>query len=123
MAGHHGGENRLPDSQTVIVADDEPHFRIRALLQGHAALPAGLDRDGESSPETSLLVERLRQLTPQQARVLALMAEGLLNKQIAHELGVSLATVKAHVSAILRKLEVACRADAVSVRMKAVGVR
>ena len=55
---------------------------------------------------------RLRTLTPQQARVLGLVAEGLLNKQIAHELNVAEATVKAHVSAILQKLGVGSRAEA-----------
>ena len=45
-----------------------------------------------------------RELTPQQFRVLAMIAEGLLNKQIAYELGVSEATVKAHMTAIMRKL-------------------
>ena len=45
---------------------------------------------------------RIRTLTPQQMRVLMMLSEGLLNKQIAHELDVSEATVKAHVSAILR---------------------
>ena len=52
-------------------------------------------------------------LTPQQVRVLMMLSEGLLNKQIAYQLGVSEATVKAHVSAILQKLGVESRTQAV----------
>jgi DNA-binding NarL/FixJ family response regulator len=58
-------------------------------------------------------MSRLVTLTPQQVRVLMMLSEGLLNKQIAHELGVSEATVKAHVSAILQKLGVESRTQAV----------
>ena len=59
------------------------------------------------------LIRRLQSLTPQQTRVLAMIANGLLNKQIAYELGVSEATIKAHVSAILQKLGVDSRTQAV----------
>ena len=52
-------------------------------------------------------------LTPQQVRVLMMLGEGLLNKQIAFKLGVSEATIKAHVSAILQKLGVDSRTQAV----------
>ena len=63
--------------------------------------------------ETADLMARLASLTPQQVRVLMMLSEGLLNKQIAYELGVSEATVKAHVSAILQKLGVESRTQAV----------
>ncbi len=56
---------------------------------------------------------RLASLTPQQVRVLMMLGEGLLNKQIAFQLGVSEATVKAHVSAVLQKLRVESRTQAV----------
>ena len=59
------------------------------------------------------MMRRLATLTPQQVRVLMMLSEGLLNKQIAYELGVSEATVKAHVSAILQKLGVESRTQAV----------
>jgi DNA-binding NarL/FixJ family response regulator len=52
-------------------------------------------------------------LTPQQLRVLGMLGEGLLNKQIAFKLNVSEATIKAHVSAILQKLGVDSRTQAV----------
>ncbi|NOU06666.1 MAG: response regulator transcription factor, partial [Hyphomicrobiaceae bacterium] len=56
---------------------------------------------------------KLSTLTPQQLRVLGMLGEGLLNKQIAYKLNVSEATVKAHVSAILQKLGVDSRTQAV----------
>jgi DNA-binding NarL/FixJ family response regulator len=55
----------------------------------------------------------MTRLTPQQVRVLMMLSEGLLNKQIAYQLDVSEATVKAHVSAILQKLGVESRTQAV----------
>ena len=65
-----------------------------------------------SEAETAAIA-RLATLTPQQVRVLMMLSAGLLNKQIAYELGVSEATVKAHVSAILQKLGVESRTQAV----------
>ena len=59
------------------------------------------------------LIARLGSLTPQQVRVLMMLGEGLLNKQIAYQLNVSEATIKAHVSAILQKLGVDSRTQAV----------
>jgi DNA-binding NarL/FixJ family response regulator len=58
-------------------------------------------------------MSRMATLTPQQMRVLMMLSEGLLNKQIAFQLNVSEATVKAHVSAILQKLGVESRTQAV----------
>ena len=66
-----------------------------------------------SDAETAELMARMATLTPQQVRVLMMLSEGLLNKQIAYQLGVSEATVKAHVSAILQKLGVESRTQAV----------
>ena len=63
--------------------------------------------------ETSDMLGRLSTLTPQQVRVLMMLGEGLLNKQIAYKLSVSEATIKAHVSAILQKLGVDSRTQAV----------
>jgi DNA-binding NarL/FixJ family response regulator len=59
------------------------------------------------------IARRVGELTPQQFRVLGMLCSGLLNKQVAYELDVSEATVKAHVTAILRKLGVATRTQAV----------
>ncbi|BCH27245.1 DNA-binding response regulator [Mesorhizobium sp. L-8-10] len=86
---------------------------VSAVLDGGVTAPPGLDLGVERDPEISDLIRRLQMLTPQQTRVLGMLAEGLLNKQIAYELSVSEATVKAHVSAILQKLGVDSRTQAV----------
>lgn len=72
------------------------------LLAGDSWVPPELAV--ETAPADSELVERIAQLTPQQLRVLEMIAEGKLNKQIAWELGIQETTIKQHVSAILRKL-------------------
>ena len=64
------------------------------------------------------MARRLASLTPQQIRVLMMLSQGLLNKQIAYELSVSEATVKAHVSAIFQKLGVESRTQAVILATK-----
>lgn len=86
---------------------------VRTVLAGDIAAPVGVDLGSEQDPEISDLIKRLQTLTPQQTRVLGMLADGLLNKQIAYELGVSEATIKAHVSAILQKLGVDNRTQAV----------
>lgn len=84
---------------------------IKAVLDGGVFTPAGVDLS--TKDDQSALIGRLASLTPQQIRVLMMLSEGLLNKQIAYELSVSEATVKAHVSAILQKLGVESRTQAV----------
>ena len=86
---------------------------VRTVLAGDIWAPPDIDLEADDDRETSDLVRRLGRLTPQQMRVLMMLSEGLLNKQIAYELGVSEATVKAHVSAILQKLGVDSRTQAV----------
>ena len=86
---------------------------IRTVLDGGQWAPPDLDLSAAASGEASALVRRLSSLTPQQVRVLMMLSEGLLNKQIAYQLSVSEATVKAHVSAILQKLGVESRTQAV----------
>lgn len=86
---------------------------IQAVLAGDTWIPPDVDLSAAEDVETADLVRRLGTLTPQQVRVLTMLSEGLLNKQIAYELGVSEATVKAHVSAILDKLGVDSRTQAV----------
>lgn len=88
---------------------------VQTVLAGRIAAPPDVDLGVEQDPEISDLIRRLQSLTPQQGRVLSMMAEGLLNKQIAYELGVSEATIKAHVSAVLQKLGVDSRTQAVIV--------
>ena len=86
---------------------------IARVLKGHVWTPPDVDLAASSDAETAAMIGRLATLTPQQVRVLMMLSGGLLNKQIAYELGVSEATVKAHVSAILQKLGVESRTQAV----------
>lgn len=86
---------------------------LRTVLDGGTWVPPGIDLTVEADREVAELARKLSTLTPQQVRVLMMLSEGLLNKQIAYELSVSEATVKAHVSAILQKLGVDSRTQAV----------
>jgi DNA-binding NarL/FixJ family response regulator len=94
---------------------------IAKVLAGDVWVPADVDLTGSSDPDTAKLRDRLVTLTPQQVRVLMMLSEGLLNKQIAYELKVSEATIKAHVSAILQKLNVESRTQAVIVAARIAG--
>jgi DNA-binding NarL/FixJ family response regulator len=86
---------------------------VAIVLKGGIWTPPDVSLDGGSDAQAADLIARLATLTPQQVRVLMMLSEGLLNKQIAYELTVSEATVKAHVSAILQKLGVESRTQAV----------
>ena len=109
----------------VISANDNPRTIMRARQFGAAGflsksgpLPAMLSAIGavlagetwfprhaaQGSADDARLATRLAQLTPQQLRVLICMANGLLNKQIAHQLHLAENTVKVHVAAVLHKL-------------------
>jgi len=68
---------------------------------------------GTLGQEQRSVLKRLESLTPQQSRILSLIGEGKLNKQIAFELAIAETTVKAHLTAILRKLGVQNRTQAV----------
>jgi len=91
---------------------------IKQVLDGGTWTPPDVDLAAPMDKDTSDIVRRMASLTPQQVRVLMMLSEGLLNKQIAYELSVSEATVKAHVSAILQKLGVESRTQAVIVASK-----
>ncbi len=84
---------------------------IDTVLSGEILVPEGINL--AASDEQSAFVRRLSTLTPQQIRVLMMLSDGLMNKQIAYELSISEATVKAHVSSILQKLDVDSRTQAV----------
>ena len=104
-----GASGYIPKSSTA----EQMRSAIRAVLEGEVWVPDSLDLNGTDDREGSELIQRLQTLTPQQNKVLSMLGEGLLNKQIAYELGVSEATVKAHVSAVLLKLGVDSRTQAV----------
>ncbi len=86
---------------------------VAQVLRGEVWTPPDVDLARDADSEGAAVIARLSTLTPQQVRVLMMLSGGLLNKQIAYELGVSEATVKAHVSAILQKLGVESRTQAV----------
>jgi DNA-binding NarL/FixJ family response regulator len=94
---------------------------VVAVLRGGVWTPPDVDLAAGADTESAALLARLATLTPQQVRVLMMLSEGLLNKQIAYELSVSEATVKAHVSAILQKLGVESRTQAVIAAAKIEG--
>lgn len=100
----HGASAYIPKStsgEDIITA-------IGCVLDGDVWLPHRLMGGGDVAlkPAEADVAARIASLTPQQFRVLTMIAEGLLNKQIAYDLGVSEATVKAHMTAIMRKLGV-----------------
>ena len=84
---------------------------IDTVLEGGVWTPE--DVGPAANDEQAEILSRLSTLTPQQIRVLMMLSDGLMNKQIAYELSISEATVKAHVSAILQKLKVDSRTQAV----------
>lgn len=86
---------------------------INTVLKGDIWVPEGAAQSSPADKETDDIARRIATLTAQQIRVLMMLKEGLLNKQIAYELNVSEATIKAHVSAILQKLNVSSRTQAV----------
>ncbi|USD65455.1 response regulator transcription factor [Vibrio sp. SCSIO 43136] len=83
---------------------------LNQVLGGEPFFPADLLIESEANND---LAEKIAALTPQQYRVLGMLSDGLLNKQIAYELNVSEATIKAHMTAIFRKLGVKNRTQAV----------
>ena len=105
----HGALGFIPksaDSETIGTAVGQVLDGERWAPPAAHTAPA-MDRDEEA------VARRLRELTPQQFRVLQMLGAGRLNKQIAWDLGVSEATIKAHVTAVLRKLGVNNRTQAV----------
>jgi DNA-binding NarL/FixJ family response regulator len=92
---------------------EEMRAAVMSVLKGGVWTPPDVDLAAGVDAEEASLMARLATLTPQQVRVLMMLSEGMLNKQIAYELSVSEATVKAHVSAILQKLGVESRTQAV----------
>src|SRR3979409_2164265 len=94
---------------------------IMKVMDGDVWIPPDTDLSSTSDPDMTRLRDRLVTLTPQQVRVLMMLSRGVLSKQIAYELGVSEATIKAHVSAILQKLGVESRTQAVIAAAKISG--
>ncbi|WP_029009210.1 response regulator transcription factor [Azospirillum halopraeferens] len=87
---------------------------LRHVMDGGVYMPPDCEEDDpDADAGAGEIAQRLASLTPQQMRVLELLGTGKLNKEIAFDLGIAETTVKAHVSAILQKLKVYSRTQAV----------
>lgn len=126
----------FPALPVVVVSASEESRVVRACqsLGASGFIPKSVDldvmrealaqiRDGDvwfdadviDNDDEAILFEKLASLTPAQRRILNLVSEGMLNKQIAYQMEISEATVKAHITAIFRKLDVVNRTQAVLV--------
>lgn len=106
---HYGSSGFIPKSSSM----ETLATALEAVLFGDVWLPESVELKEISDDGTDQIASKLSDLTPQQYKVLQMFAEGLLNKQIAYDLGVSEATIKAHATAIFRKLGVRNRTQAV----------
>ena len=95
------------------------HKALSAVRKGQVYTPEDYLPDADEQPQENDAMERLSTLTNQQSRILQLICEGKLNKQIAYDLSIAETTVKAHVTAIMRKLGVQSRTQAVLVAQDA----
>jgi len=92
---------------------------INQILDGDVWVPHHVRGKMKNiTEEETSIAQRVAALTPQQYRVLCYLRDGLLNKQIAWELDISEATIKAHITAIFKKLNVSNRTQAVLVAAK-----
>ena len=106
----HGAAGFVPKSSTV----EEMIEALQAVLDGDVWIPDSVEAESPTLEGAEAdIASRLASLTPQQFRVLTMLSAGLLNKQIAYELGVSEATIKAHMTAIMQKLGATNRTQAV----------
>ena len=114
-----GASGFIPKSASVECIIDA----VNTVLDGETWIPASVQMPTELSQNFAAsntdsvsdpndFTVRLKQLTPHQLKVLRMVSDGLLNKQIAYELAISESTVKQHVSAVLRKLGVINRTKA-----------
>ncbi|BAJ01774.1 response regulator transcription factor [Shewanella violacea] len=108
-AVHYGSSGFIPKSSSM----ETLAAALASVLYGDIWLPDHAEIQEIQEDATALVARKLADLTPQQYKVLQMFAEGLLNKQIAYDLGVSEATIKAHATAIFRKLGVRNRTQAV----------
>jgi DNA-binding NarL/FixJ family response regulator len=106
----HGAAGFIPKSSDIKTITNA----ISDILMGEIWAPVSVQTHlpGKNTSELAL-AERMAQLTPQQFKVLMAVSQGLLNKQIAYDMSISEATVKAHVTAIMNKLGVSNRTQAV----------
>ena len=104
----YGAAGFIPKSTPV----DNIYHAIQQVLLGNIWTPEDYN-ESASTQDNNDIAERVASLTQQQYRILMMFAQGMLNKQIAYDLHVSEATIKAHATAIFRKLDVNNRTQAV----------
>lgn len=106
----HGASGFIPKSLSAEML----HTAIKTVADGEQWLPENVSIQlAPITPEEKSLAAKISTLTPQQYRVLCYLREGWLNKQIGFEMGVTEATIKAHITAIFRKIGVTNRTQAV----------
>ena len=106
----HGASGYIPKSCSPQLI----HQAIASILDGNRWVPEEYRNSlMPVTAEEKDLAQKIATLTPQQYRVLCYLREGWLNKQIGYELGVTEATIKAHITAIFRKLGTSNRTQAV----------
>jgi DNA-binding NarL/FixJ family response regulator len=103
---HFGAVGFIPKTSSLETMGEA----VRAALNGTIWVPEPLPPEDNSA--NAEIANKVASLSPQQLRVLLMLADGRLNKQIAHELSITEATVKAHMTVILRKLGLARRTQA-----------
>lgn len=103
-----GASGYIPKSASL----DQISNAIDVVLNGETYLPTGVDLTDDDRSQEKQIAQNLSRLTPAQYRVLQMISDGLLNKQIAYEMKIQETTVKNHVSAILQKLAVNNRTQA-----------
>ena len=101
----HGASGFLPKSSSPEVI----HQALECVLAGGLWMPEGVTQSRMVTEEEQSTADAIAQLTPQQFRVAVMVSQGLLNKQIAFELGVTEATIKAHMTEIFKKFGVHSR--------------
>jgi DNA-binding NarL/FixJ family response regulator len=104
---HFGALGFIPKTSSLETMGEA----VRSALNGTVWTPAPLPPSADDSAN-AVIANKVATLSPQQLRVLLMLADGRLNKQIAHELSITEATVKAHMTVILRKLGLARRTQA-----------
>jgi DNA-binding NarL/FixJ family response regulator len=105
----HGANGFLPKSSSV----DDIYQAIDEVLKGGIWIPQHVSEHQGIADEEMNAADAIASLTPKQFRVGAMVSQGLLNKQIAYELNVTEATIKAHMTEIFRKLGVHSRTQVV----------
>jgi len=110
----HGALGFIPKSSDAHTLG----FALRQILEGFPWVPDAISEGTGADEDELRIADRVRELTPQQFRVLQMLNSGQLNKQIAYRLNVSEATIKAHMTHILRKLGASNRTQAVLIASK-----